>query len=350
MYIRITGKLLAVSLSALSITAGTALAVYSSAHPALNTENDIQANESDIKWVDFNVSYEALKDAMDTDISSYGTSQHYNWIDILSYLAAKNGNDFSNYSDKDISALTDRLKSGESIAEITENMKYYNYYHDAFTAILGEFIGEYSVQIPDEDTLVWEKRYGLKVFCPIAKNYGFEHYDDFANARTYGYSRLHTGHDLFGSIGTPVVAIESGVVECAGWNQYGGWRIGIRSFDKKRYYYYAHLRKDHPYTALIKEGAVIKAGDVIGYLGMTGYSTQENVNNINVPHLHMGIQLIFDESQKDGPNEIWVDCYNLAKLLQNNCCEVYKNEDTGEYVRKYDFYEASLEETENASD
>ena len=75
---------------------------------------------------------------------------------------------------------------------------------------------------------------------------------------------------------------------------------------------------------------------------MTGYSSKENVNNINVPHLHMGVQLIFDESQKDGPTEIWVDCYNLVRLLQKNRCEVYKNEETGEYVRKYDFYESSV--------
>ncbi|MGM9937261.1 MAG: M23 family peptidase, partial [Candidatus Ornithomonoglobus sp.] len=78
------------------------------------------------------------------------------------------------------------------------------------------------------------------------------------------------------------------------------------------------------------------------YLGMTGYSTTENVNNINVPHLHVGLQLIFDESQKDGPTEIWVDIYNIVKLLQKNCSEVYKDEKTGEYVRRYDFYEASL--------
>ena len=145
--------------------------------------------------------------------------------------------------------------------------------------------------------------------------------------------------DVFGSIGTPVVAIEGGTVEAAGWNRYGGWRIGIRSFDKKRYYYYAHLRKDHPYTPQIEEGAVVAAGDVIGYLGMTGYSTVENVNNINVPHLHMGVQLIFDESQKDGASEIWIDTYNLLKILDKNRSQAVKEDN--DYVRKYKIYDPS---------
>ena len=56
------------------------------------------------------------------------------------------------------------------------------------------------------------------------------------------------------------------------------------------------------------------AGDVIGYMGHTGYSTKENVNNIDTVHLHFGLQLIFDESQKEGNNEIWVDCYELRTV------------------------------------
>lgn len=95
------------------------------------------------------------------------------------------------------------------------------------------------------------------------------------------------------------MAIESGVVEALGWNQYGGWRIGIRSFDGKRYYYYAHLRQNYPYAEGLEEGSVVTAGDVIGYMGHTGYSTTENVNNIKIVHLHWGLQLIFDESQKE---------------------------------------------------
>ena len=39
------------------------------------------------------------------------------------------------------------------------------------------------------------------------------------------------------------------------------------------------------------------------YMGHTGYSTTENVNNIKIVHLHWGLQLIFDESQKEGNNE-----------------------------------------------
>ena len=102
-----------------------------------------------------------------------------------------------------------------------------------------------------------------------------------------------------GQVGTPIIAVESGYVEALGWNQYGGWRIGIRSLDGKRYYYYAHLRKNFPYVKALKEGSIVQAGDVIGYLGRTGYSRTENTNNIEQPHLHFGIQIIFDESQKE---------------------------------------------------
>ena len=138
-----------------------------------------------------------------------------------------------------------------------------------------------------------------------------------------------------GSIGTPIIAVESGTIEHLGWNQFGGWRIGIRSFDGKRYYYYAHLRKNHPYVTGLSEGDTVEAGDVIGYLGMTGYSIKENVNNVNVPHLHFGIQLIFDESQVDSPNEIWIDVYNIVEFLKRNRSEVYmSNQETKDYSRK----------------
>lgn len=134
-------------------------------------------------------------------------------------------------------------------------------------------------------------------------------------------------------IGTPIIAAESGYVEALGWNQYGGWRIGIRSFDKKRYYYYAHLRQNYPYAENLKEGDIVSAGDVIGYMGHTGYSAKENVNNIETVHLHFGLELVFDESQKESNNEIWINCYELTKFLSRNRSKVYKVEGTKEWKR-----------------
>ena len=61
------------------------------------------------------------------------------------------------------------------------------------------------------------------------------------------------------NVGSPVMAVESGIITNLGWNQYGGWRVGIRSLDGKRYYYYAHLRKDHPYAEGITEGKLVNA-------------------------------------------------------------------------------------------
>ncbi len=226
--------------------------------------------------------------------------------------------------------------------ELTKDMKYYNYYYESYSAVLGGFIGEYYTEKKDENEKSFEKKYGVKVFSPIAKNYSFSHYDDFGNSRSYGFKRTHLGNDLLGSIGTPIIAVESGKVEHIGWNQYGGWRIGIRSLDSKRYYYYAHLRKGHPYSEGLEEGSTVKAGDVIGYLGMTGYSIKENVNNINIPHLHFGMELIFDESQFDSANEIWIDVYQIIEFLKKYRSEVYMaNNETKDYERKFDFMESN---------
>ena len=293
-----------------------------------------------IKWVDYNVTLELMEKTAKLDIDSHNNNDNVklDWIELLSCLATKYGGNFKSFRQTDLNNIVEKLRNGENIEDIITNQKLYSYYIEAYTAILDEFIGEYEIEVKKDDgTKEFQKKYGIKAFLPIAKNYGFSHYDDFGNSRSYGYKRLHFGNDLMGSIGTPIIAVESGIVEACGWNQYGGWRIGIRSFDGKRYYYYAHLRKDHPYAKDMSEGKIVKAGDVIGCLGMTGYSTKENVNNINVPHLHFGMQLIFDESQKDGTNQIWIDVYDIINFLKKNKSEVYKAyTDTKDYDRVYD--------------
>lgn len=320
---------------------------YSFANDSSDSETSEEKKDF-IKWVDFNVTSEALNLTAKLDIDSHNKEGEtvYNWIELLAYLSCKNGGNFKNFNAKDLNLLVEELKNGQTIQDLTQNMKFYDYYYESYSAVLGGFIGDYSIEIANEDgTKSYQEKYGLKAFLPIAKNYSFSHYDDFGNARSYGFKRTHLGNDLMGSIGTPIIAIESGIVENIGWNQYGGWRIGIRSFDTKRYYYYAHLRKNHPYAEGLEEGMTVKAGDVIGYLGMTGYSTKENVNNINVPHLHFGMQLIFDESQVDSPNEIWIDVYQIIEFLKKNRSEVYMaNQETKDYERKFDFMEETLTE------
>ena len=59
----------------------------------------------------------------------------------------------------------------------------------------------------------------------------------------------------------------------------------------------------------------------------------ENVNNIEVTHLHWGLELVFDEEQKESDNEIWIDVYPLTCFLAKHTQEVQKVEGTREWIR-----------------
>lgn len=299
-----------------------------------------QSSKNYIKWVEFNGSATLLKKLSNLDIASHNNenSIKLNWIELMAYLGCKYGGNLKLFNQSDLDKLVSELNSGKTMEELTSNMKLYNYFYQSYDAIFHEFIGDYEIETSNNSgNKSYTKKYGLKAFLPIAKNYSFSHYKDFGSSRSYGYRRVHLGNDLLGSIGTPVIAVESGYIEALGWNPYGGWRVGIRSFDKKRYYYYAHLRKDHPYSKDLVEGQIVSAGDVIGYLGMTGYSTKENVNNINIPHLHFGMQLIFNEVQKEGSNQIWIDVYEIIEFLRANSSSVYMAyDDTKDFERKFE--------------
>jgi len=325
------------------ISTGVILFFFTILATALEAKTKGTEEKEIIKWVDFNIPIEALKKAICLDIASQEQVIQLNFIDLLAYISTKNGNNYSNYKDKQLDEIENQLNSGRTIEDMTAGMKYYAYYKEAYVAILSNLVGQYEIEMPDEvgTGTHWEQRYGIKMFSPIAKNFPYTHGDDFGNKRSYGFSRTHLGNDLFGQVGTPIVAVEGGVIEALGWNQYGGWRIGIRSFDHKRYYYYAHLRKNFPYQKDLTEGSVVNAGDVIGYLGRTGYSREENVNNLDTAHLHFGMQLIFDESQKECNNEIWIDVYEIVRLLDTNRSEVIKNPETKDYSQVYDFRDMS---------
>lgn len=282
-----------------------------------------------IKWVDFQVPYESLKYALDRDVATFEQEKHLNWIDILALSACRTGGRCGLSS---VKKAAEDLASDKSPEELLGGLyKYYDYYHRSFDAALGGLVGSYAIEINGE----WKQTYGLKAFSPIAAGYGYSHCSDFGVSRSFGFKRKHLGNDLMGSLGTPIVAVEGGVVEALGWNRYGGWRVGIRSFDSRRYYYYAHLQKDHPFAEDLKVGDIVQAGDLIGFMGRTGYSDKENVNNIETVHLHFGMELVFDESQKECNSEIWINVYDIVRLLANHRSSVVKTADGWKRVYPY---------------
>ena len=102
----------------------------------------------------------------------------------------------------------------------------------------------------------------------------------FKQARAAG-ARVHDAIDIMAPHGTPVVASAPGKLEKLFFSKGGGGVTAYVSSPDRRYmFYYAHLRD---YAAGLKEGQIIKQGDLIGTVGSTG-----NANPAG-PHLHFAI-------------------------------------------------------------
>lgn len=303
---------------------------FSCAESALTCDQE-NLCEIPIKSAEFTPSADAMTDAFSLDLETHQSDGHFNWIEVLAYLAEKYDGDFEKYKKSDLDRLRDSSLRG-SVRELANDQTIYDRYFKVYDAVLCGMLGERTVEHSDEDgkAVNREKAYGLMAYYPMAAGYYCSEFDDFGAERIWGYKRSHLGHDMVGELGTPIVAVESGYVEALGWNKYGGWRIGIRSFDNKRYYYYAHLRKGHPYNDMY-EGKIVSAGEIIGFLGKTGYSTVEDTDNIVTPHLHIGLQLIFSPEQKEGEEQIWVDFYQISKFLSQNKATAYKDDSDGRF-------------------
>ncbi len=312
----------------------------------------LKAAGGNLKGADFSVSCEALEKAMSLDIESYSKKEHIDWIDALAYIAAKYEGDFRRYREADLDHFARLRSRGMTTGSITRAMKDFPHYQKVYRAVLNGMLGRYKTEVSDKTGTRWVERYGLKAFSPLAAGFSYTHFDDFGEKRSYGYSLRHLGHDLNAAAGTPVTAVEGGIVETLGWDQYGGWRIGIRSFDRFRCYYYDHLQKDHPYAEHLHAGQTVTAGQVIGYVGQTGYSLKENTDNMDTPRLHYGMQILADKKTGSSLSKTWIDLYAITQLLENHRAAVMQ--DGIEYVRKYHFSEenynlASARETRRES-
>ncbi|MBG9389165.1 M23 family metallopeptidase [Caenimonas sp. DR4.4] len=111
--------------------------------------------------------------------------------------------------------------------------------------------------------------------------------DNYLQSREAG-ARTHEALDIPAPLGTPVVAVEDGRIAKLFLSKPGG--ITVYQFDPRSEfaYYYAHLDR---YADGLKEGAQVRRGEVIGYVGTTGNAAG------GAPHLHFAIFRLGPERQ-----------------------------------------------------
>lgn len=103
-----------------------------------------------------------------------------------------------------------------------------------------------------------------------AGHYVFPVYGPASYIDTFGAARsdvtYHHGDDIFGQLGQPLLAVADGTIFSVGWTKIGGNRLWL--LDKQgNQFYYAHLSA---FSTDAVNGAQVKAGQVIGFMGNTG--------------------------------------------------------------------------------
>ena len=91
----------------------------------------------------------------------------------------------------------------------------------------------------------------------------------------YGDYKFHPAVDFAVPQGTPIYATKSGTVTAATYNEYNGYYVAINHNDGYTSLY-AHMT-----NFVVSVGQTVSQGEVIGYVGSTGYSTG--------PHMHFEI-------------------------------------------------------------
>ncbi|MBQ6266956.1 MAG: M23 family metallopeptidase [Clostridia bacterium] len=134
-----------------------------------------------------------------------------------------------------------------------------------------------AVTMPVESTRI-TSGFGYRT-NPVSGNYGF-----------------HTGLDLAAPAGTPVAAAFYGVVEETGEDDVWGNYILLRHSDSLETCY-CHLS-----AVNVTQGAVLRSGEIIGYVGSTGWSTG--------PHLHFEVRI--DGVRVDPERLLFPDHFDAA--------------------------------------
>jgi murein DD-endopeptidase MepM/ murein hydrolase activator NlpD len=93
-------------------------------------------------------------------------------------------------------------------------------------------------------------------------------------------NRRHEAIDILAPTGTPVIATDDGIVKKLFTSKPGGLTVYQFDPDQRFCYYYAHLDR---YAAGLREGQMLRRGEVLGYVGTTGNAPKD------APHLHFAL-------------------------------------------------------------
>ncbi|MBE5936262.1 MAG: M23 family metallopeptidase [Lachnospiraceae bacterium] len=196
------------------------------------------------------------------------------------------------------------------------------YYNNIFDKSIKKYILNNSRYIKQIQTIKKDV-YNRCRYYPILieKDSDFSYENTWQSKRSYGGNRKHEGTDIMYKKNrpdeVPIISVCDGIVVKKGWLELGGYRLYIKSGDNL-YLYYAHLSS---YEPGIDEGDVIYAGQVIGYMGSTGYGKEGTDNKFDV-HLHMGVYYKLSKSNmsnsSDGIRELPLNPYYLLQFLENN--------------------------------
>ena len=99
----------------------------------------------------------------------------------------------------------------------------------------------------------------------------------------------HHASDILAPRGTEIHAVDDGTVAKLFLSELGGITVYQYDSQKKFVYFYAHMEG---YAPGLKDGAIVKKGDVLGYVGTSGDAPK------NTPHLHFEITI-------PGPEKKW---------------------------------------------
>ena len=269
-----------------------------------------------------------MEKALKTDVTARKKGKSIKFTALVSLLASKYYGDWEKYKEKDLEELVERFLKGETKEELSELYSNFSHFENFYDALFSEFVGEYkiskAIEYENEKDLVFEKKYVLKAYSPIAYGYDSSFCDDFDNEINLAKQKGHFGNDIAAKKGTPFVAVESGVISKISEDD-GIFTIELKSLDGRRTYIYSNCNEKEPFAKGLKEGDRVLGGDLLGFVGSSNCCKKGGAKILNCPYLHFALKLNIKTGEKE--REIYVDTYNILKFLEHHKSAFKKGED-----------------------